>query len=261
MQNFRNSTAEPVFQRRLKTGCILCAVSILVLFGNCPASGIADADNYSQGRAALRSGDYAKAKRCFESELSKKNNLEESQAGLLQTLRETGAYQEALKRAQEFLPAQNSSAVLHLEQGRILEETGEYARAEKSLRQSLALARAGSRLRLDALRELGELLEEIGRRNDAVLVWNQILDEYRAGQMKGSPSLGDAAVAAWRRGFVHDAQDIFMDATDPKNGEISLEALTDFGYLFLEKYNATDALGFSATASKSIKQTPGRCLG
>jgi tetratricopeptide (TPR) repeat protein len=244
----------------LKAACILCAVSVLMLLGNCTASGNAGADNYSQGRVALRSGDYGKAKRCFDSALSEKNNLEGSQAGLLQTLRETGSYQEALKRAQGFLSAQNNSA-LQLEQGRILEETGEYASAEISLRQSLALARAGSTIRLEALRELGELLEETGRRKDAAVAWNQILDEYRAGRVQGSQSLGNVAVAAWRRGFVRDAQDIFLDATDPKNGEVSLESLADFGYLFLEKYNATDALGVFRDCLKINKTYPRALLG
>jgi tetratricopeptide (TPR) repeat protein len=261
MQHFQSNTAKPAFHRRLKISCVLCAVAILALPGYCSVAKIATADDYSQGKAALRSGDYAKAKVCFESALSKNNNIEESQAGLLQTLRETGAYQEALKRAQEFLSARNNSAVLHLEQGRILEETGEYASAEKNLRQSLILALPGSAIRLGALRELGELLEETGKRNDALPLWNQILDEYRAGRVRGSQSLGDVAAAAWHRGDAQDAKDIFMDATDPKNGEVSLEALANFGYLFLEKYNATDALGVFRDCLKINKTYPRALLG
>jgi cellulose synthase operon protein C len=242
MRNFRSSAERPALHRRLRIISVVLAAGGLLL-GNCAAWRPARTDDYSEGKAALRSGDYAKAKQCFESALSGKNNLEESRAGLIRALRETGGYSEALKRVQEFPAEKNQSAVLHLEQGLILAETGEYSNAETHLRASVTLAPAGSTIRLQATRELGELLEAVGRRNDARLLWDQILNQYRTGGVKGSQSLGIVAVAAWRCGYSQDATDIFIDATDPKLGEVSLDALVDFGYLLLEKYNATEAIG------------------
>ena len=110
--------------------------------------------SHSSGKAALRSGDYDKAIQYFETALNGKSNLEESQAGLLCTLRETGAYKDALKRAQQFLSTRGSSAAVELEFGRLLMLTGEYLNAEKHLRQSIALAPAKSILRMDAIAEL-----------------------------------------------------------------------------------------------------------
>ena len=116
--------------------------------------------------------------------------MEESQAGLLQTLRETGSYQEAVRRAEEFLLPRGSSPMLHLERGRIAEALGDYAGAEKHLRQARALAPRGSSTEREATRVLAELLEELGRRADARPLWDQLIAEYRTGRVKGSRDLG-----------------------------------------------------------------------
>jgi cellulose synthase operon protein C len=261
MRNFRNSAAKTERQKRLRICFIVCAISALMMLGNCFAWKAADTGDYSQGSAALRAGDYDKAKQRFEAALSGKSNLEESQAGLLQTLRETGQYRVAVRRAQEFLSARSNSAVLYLERGRASREIGEYSNAEKDLRQSIAYSTAASATRLDATRELGKLFEDTGRRKEAAVYWDQILDEYRAGRVKESRSLGNAAIAAWRRGYVEDAKDIFMDATDPKIGEVSPEVLASFGYLFLEKYNATGAIEVFRDCLKINESYPQALLG
>jgi tetratricopeptide (TPR) repeat protein len=74
--------------------------------------------------------------------------------------------------------------------------------------------------------------------------------------------LGDVAVAAWRLGFVQDAKDIFIDATGAKaEGEVALETLSDFGYLFVEKYNATDAISVFRDCLKINKAYPDALVG
>ena len=261
MRNFQSSGERRTPRRRLRILFVVLAGCGLLLLGSSAAWRPAGADDYSQGKAALRSGDYAKAKQCFESALRGQNNLEESRAGLIRTLRDTGAYAEALKRVQEFLAEKNQSAIAHLEQGLILAETGKYSNAEEYLRASAALAPAGSAIRLQATRELGDLLETVGRRNEARVLWEQILNQYRTGGVKGSQALGIAAVAAWRCGYAQDAKDIFIDATDPKLGEVSLDALADFGYLFLEKYNATEAIGVFRDCLKINKSYARALLG
>ena len=93
--------------------------------------------------------------------------------------------------------------MLHLERGRIAEAIGDYAGAEKHLRQvTSACSRADLRVRMEATRALAELLEEIGRKADARPLWDQLIEEYRTGRVKGSRDLGIVAVAAWRRGYV-----------------------------------------------------------
>ncbi len=218
-------------------------------------------DSYSQGRAALRAGDYVNAGQYFEAAIANRTNLEESQAYLLQLLRETGAYKDAAKRADLFLASKENSAALHLERGRIAEAIGDYGGAEKHLRRGLALSPGGSTTQSNSIRRLAALLEQTGRRVDARPLWDRLIDEYRTGRVQGSRRLGDVAVAAWSRGYERDATNIFMDATDPKRGEVSLEALADFGYLLLEKYNATEAMDVFKDCLKINKSYPDAMIG
>lgn len=260
MQNFRNSTAGAGVRHPWRVWPLIWAVSVLMLLGNCSAWKSGGEDAYSQARAALRAGEYGKARTLFAAAARGKTNLAESRAGLLQTMRETGAYREALEQAEKFA-AGGESDVVHLEYGRLLKETGDYANAESRLRKAISLAARNPVVRMDATTELAMLLETLGRRGDAEALWDRVLDEYRAGKVSGSGPLGNAAVAAWHRDRVQEANDIFMDATDPARGEVSIEALADFGYLFLEKYQATDAIGVFRDCLKINPSYPPALLG
>ncbi len=242
----------PTFRHSAK---ILCLATSL-------AATIAAAQTASLGRSALRSGDYAKAQEHFEAALKSRFEAEEAQAGLIEALRRSGRYSEAARRCDEFLSVRPESVPLHLERARVAVAVGDYSGAEKHLRDALKQATDKEGLRIEAMRELGELLEMLGRRAEAARLWDQIIRDYRAGRMKSSRELGNAAVAAWRRGYVRDARDIFMDATNPELvGEIDLEALSDFGYLFLEKYNATEALALFRDCLKINKSFPDALVG
>ena len=215
-----------------------CGFGLFFVLGCCSATRPGGAQSNSRGAEALRSGDYDKARAHFEDALKSRAEDEANQAGLLQVLRETGQYREALKRGIEFLKARESSAKLQLEMGRSFKAAGDLGGAEQHLRRATQL---GGPARLDSVRELGFLLEETGRRSEAEGLWQRTVEEYRKGAVGGSQDLGNVAVAAWQLGWAQDAKDIFLDATSGKN--VSVEALAGFGYLFLEKYNATDALG------------------
>jgi cellulose synthase operon protein C len=220
------------------------------------------ADNNSLGRSALRSGDYVKAQEYFEAALKNSAAPEESRAGLLQTLHETGSYTEAAKRSEEFLLSFDGSALLHLERGRIAEILGDYPNAEKHYLRSISLASTKMQVRTDATIALAGVLDKTGRRSAAATLWDKLLDEYRSGSVQGSRYLGNIAVAAWHRGYVFDARDIFMDATDEKLGdELSLESLTNFGYLFLDKYRPTEALSVFRDCLKINKSYPAALTG
>jgi tetratricopeptide (TPR) repeat protein len=226
MQNCRGSAAELPGKGRLKSIFLLCSAG-LTLLGNCLIWRANVLDGHGQGRIQTPVFEY-----------SEKSDVTE-----IRNLRESGLYPEARRKAEDFLSKRSGSAVLHMELGRILSEIGDYREAEKHLRDAITFASSASAIRMQATRELGDLLEDTGRKGEARLVWDQLLNRYRGGGLNGSQALGIAAVAAWRRGYAQDAKDIFMDATDPKLGEVSPDVLADFGDLFLEKYNATEAIG------------------
>ncbi len=261
MRNCPNSVGAASARRWKMIQRLASVIGLWTLTGSCFALSPKSADDLSQAKAALRSGDYEEAVKSFESAVKDKTRLAESQAGLLRTLRETGAYAQAVKRSEEFLSTQNSSPSLHLERGRIAEALGDYLGAEKHLRQARTLAPNGSTEFLDATRDLAEMLEGTGRRADARILWDQLIEKYREGRVRGSRNLGNIAVAAWRRGYVQDAKDIFLDATEPGQDEVSLETLANFGYLFLDKYNATEALGVFRDCLKINRFYPDALIG
>ncbi len=237
-----------------------CAALLLAgaLLGNCSALRPNAAQGSASGAASLRSGDYAKARQGFEAALKANPDADESRVGLLEALLQTGAYGEGAQRADAFLASREDSAGVHLQRGRAAVAVGDYAAGEKHLRRAETI---GGTSRWEALRETADLLEKLGRKTEAGAFWDRILTEYRAGRVRGSRALGSAAVAAWRRGYVQDAKDIFLDATDKKSGEVAPEALADFGYLFLEKYNSTEALSVFRDCLAVNKSYPPALLG
>jgi tetratricopeptide (TPR) repeat protein len=190
--------------------------------------------------AALRTGDYAAARKGYDSLVAAGRSQEQARAGLLKTLYETGAYREADRLAEGYISESPSPEVL-LEAGLIASATGDRRRAEARLRQSYGRQSAA---RTCAARELADLLKSQDRLSEAQGLWEEILREYRAGHLRGSDALGQVAVAAWRLGHAQDAKEMFLDATDEEvSGPVSPRSLADFGLLFLDKYNSSDAVG------------------
>ncbi|MBN2321574.1 MAG: tetratricopeptide repeat protein [Acidobacteria bacterium] len=240
MQNYRNKNT--CHCRYMGTRLIVLAVGVWISLGSCSAWFEAENGPVLQGRVALRAGEYARARQLFELALKEGQNPEESQSNLLKVLRFTGGYEEALRYLEKFSSAVPDSASLLLEGGRIYRDTGDYTKAEDFLRRAVSLAAGRPELRMDAIRTLAEFLEDVGQKTEADRFWDRLIEEYLSGNLRESRRLHAVAVAAWRKGYFYDARDLFLDATDPELGEVPLEALTDFGYLFLEKYNATDAM-------------------
>jgi tetratricopeptide (TPR) repeat protein len=211
-----------------------------------------------EAKAALRAGDYALARKGFEAILRSRPDHEESQIGLLQALRETGAYQEACKRGDGFLVARGNSPGLHFERGRSARAVGDYEGAIAHLRK----AQVPGTLQRAVTAELADLSEALGDSVRANTLWDSLLGEYRSGRVTGGQDLGIIALAAWHRGYIKDAKDIYIDATGAKPGaDAPLEALCNFGYLFLEKYNATDAIGVFRDCLTINKAYPAALLG
>ncbi len=224
-------------RRRNGIRTVLFAVCIGILISSGSPPSTADTESVSLGLAALRSGDYDSARQHFEASLDDA----EGRSGLIRTLRVTGEYREAADRLEDFLSAHPDSASLLLEAGNTYKLLGDYSKAEAFLKRAVSIADL-SQTRIEAIRTLAELLSYVGRENEARQWWNSLIGEYRRGNLADSRSLGAVAVAAWRLGDVYDARDIFLDATDIESGESPLTVISDFGYLFMEKYNFTEAM-------------------
>ena len=208
--------------------------------------------------AALRAGDYAAARKGYESLVAEGPGPEPARVGMLRTLYETGAYREASELAETFV-TQSPSPALSCEAGLIAWAIGDLRHAEAHLRQSHDRQGPAG---VYAARELADLLNSQGKRSEARVLWEEILRQYRAGRLSGSDALGQAAVAAWRLGYAQDAKEIFLDATDEKvSGPVSPRSLADFGFLFLEKYNSRDAMGVFRDCLKINGRYPPALLG
>jgi len=208
-----------------------------------------------RANAALRIGDYTAARSAFQSHLAGGRNLEPARAGLLQTLFETGCYAEAAGLSVDFLAGQVSPAVL-VEAGRIAAATGDYAQAETRFPKRACVLQSGAR---DGCEELADLLALMGRRSEAVRLWEGLVADYREGRLRKSEALGSAAVAAWRLGYTGDAKEIFLDATEERQNEpIALQSLADFGLLFWTSTMPLMPSVPSGTASRSTNRIPRR---
>jgi len=233
----------PRHRLRITWAVTTCLIGLVL--GNCSASRSGQARGEAAGFAALRAGDYATAREGFQALLRSGSTDARVQAGLLTALRETGDFQESSVWISRFRSAGGIAAAVELEAGRLAFATGNLEAAEKSYRLAAVPAAGNDQsIAIAAERELADLLEYTGRAQEASGIWQRMLDSYRAGTVRGSAALGEVAVAAWRKGYAHDAKNIFMDATSVEGADpVEIRALSDFGYLFLEKYNATDAIG------------------
>ncbi len=241
--------------RELARPLCFLALTFVLFISNCSAYRQAGPE---RADSALRTGDYAAAIGGYEAVLASDPSSAMAQAGLLQALYETGAYREAQRRAEKFI-ASNPTAALLLVSGRVSAALGDNGAAEERIQRAY---RKGGTTRTQAARELAELKAHRGLRADAQALWEEIIGEYRAGRLQGSSSLGCAAVAEWRLDNAQEAKEIFLDATDEKiAGPVLLRTMSDFGFLFLEKYNATDAIGVFRDCLRINKSYPPALLG
>lgn len=173
----------------------------------------------------------------------------------LMTLLETvGEYDEAVRIGREFLTDHPDSGRLWNRYGTVLQQVGRLNDARTAHQRALSARVPDS---MPAFLNLGIIAHATGRRDSALSRFRRIVTRYNGGGLTSSADLEAAAAAArylgdddpqWFRAAlrVYD-EAIAADSTN-------LSARLRLGWLFLDKYNGTDA---QATFEEALAKAPG----
>jgi tetratricopeptide (TPR) repeat protein len=190
------------------------------------------------GDDKLLHGDYLGAIVAYKA--APKRDAAKAQARLARVLMRTGDYsgaETAAKIASENKADKRAQADGAVALGEIYVLTGRLADARKLFEDVVAKDPAHHRARA----QLGLLYTTIGDREKARAIWNQFFDDWDAGKidLKKADQLLWVAVAARHLEDFHGASDQLQDAVglDPN----LLEANVEWGWMFLEKYDAGNA--------------------
>jgi tetratricopeptide (TPR) repeat protein len=196
------------------------------------------AQEVSEARAALRSGEYDEAVRDFRRILRDDPGSAEARRGLVRALATTGRLDEAEAAAR----AAPEAAALAAELGRVLEARGEIEAAEAAY---LRAEEAGAGDALVARADRVELLFRTGRVEEALELADTFIDVYNgAGGRLGPAEL--LAVGRAVRLLGRTDPDLFQDALRAFDEAAAAapgwgEPRIHLGELFLEKYQGPEA--------------------
>ncbi len=118
---------------------------------------------------------------------------------------------------------------------KVLDREGKHKDAEALLRKQLGATPTAHDVRL----ALGRMLIEAGRKNEAELLLDAFSGFYNNNLLKTSHELNILAQAMHLLGSFQDANHAFEEAVDLDRDNVA--ALTNWGFLLLEKYNTADA--------------------
>ncbi len=220
--------------RRSQRNRLLVALGLAV-FGTAAPTTLSG----QSGRELIRRGEYEDGLEVLRQDANSEFN---SPAGaeLIRALLETGEYEEAETQARSALSS-GGNATFQALLGEALYETGQLSEAEEMLRSA---SQANSSERLTALINLGRLLYDRGDAEGAFAVFDSFIDVYNQ-----NPNLSARDLTAVGRAVLRLGQNspvLFQDALKAFDEAISrdptdLEPRVRVGFLFLDKYNSTDA--------------------
>lgn len=201
------------------------------------------ARNASTAIEALRIGQYGDAIRMARAAAARQPANAEAVGIHAAALRATGKYQEAEELLAAFLRAHPDDHSLWNRLGEVQKERGRLADAESSFQKAIAGRAADS---LTAQVNLALLRFERGEVDDAMAAFDRFIDVYnnRRGRLT-APELEAVAIAC--RYLGRNNPQLFKDALRAFDEAIAADSM-DLGRrvrlaeLFLEKYNATEAL-------------------
>ncbi len=220
----------------MRSYSILVCSLFALLAAREPAFGQAAPPPAESAEQAIRSGNFDQARAVYRALMeSTGGKWTESTSGYFASYAETGDYAEGLAEINTYLKQDPENPYLLHMQGRLLAATGRYSEAETSFHEA---ARRKNDYWGNTL-ELGRLMEQMGRRQEAMGQYVQIYRAYKAGQFRSAETLGMAGQAAARLAQFHDANNAFRTAYQAEPGNI--QNLRWWAELFHEKYNDADA--------------------
>jgi cellulose synthase operon protein C len=215
---------------------------ILILF--CAAT--AQELTLERGQELLTHGAYKEAIAHFNGMLEKQTDVSEAQALLLRALMETGEYAAAEKRVKEFLVKQPNQPQLRIALGDVLFETGRYLEAAAEFDRVARSAKENTLYR--ALFNRARALFAQGKEDEAKAALEELLKKYNADEEVSAEALTIFAKAFIYLEKYEEANDTFIEARD--EDEQFIEAYTEQGELLNEKYNYGEAQSLFEDALK-----------
>ncbi len=240
MSPVSRSPRGPAWGHRAVAGAAL-ALALAAPFPGC-AQDVAPA-GLAAARDALQRGDYEDAAAGYHELAQAGRDLARAARGWARALAATGEYEAALDALSEAEAAGAPAVELARWRGVLSRRLGRTEEAEELL--EAAIDRGATDAPLARL-ELGELLWNTGRREEAFELFDWFIDFYNAGSARTADELAAVGRALTYEGarnyaLFHDAQRAFEEAirADPGDPEPRV-ALAD---LFLDKYDSRDAGG------------------
>ena len=163
---------------------------------------------------------------------------------LIRLYRIIGQYDQALEFAARLSGGQMDNRSASLAYNELLLSKGQYQLAETQLVQS----RSKPEGFWGATRSLGLLYLETGRKTEAQALFQALIQAYQQGSARTSDAVLAVAIAAKKLERFHEANDLFAEAT--RIDSLNKDAFVAWGYLFIEKYNRSEALSLFEDALK-----------
>jgi tetratricopeptide (TPR) repeat protein len=192
-------------------------------------------DNLNRGHELVLRGSYLAAIEAFNT-VRDDFYREQAVLGSSRAHIAVGQYEQALALLRQTLSDPADMPMVATQLAELYVMTGRSADAEHLLAQAVdGLLNPPVRTRV----QYGLVLELRGQHEAAAEQFNAALVRYDSGQVFESADVAMVALAAWRLDEFHDANALFSEAVrlDSNN----LEALSLWGNLFQEKFNAEDA--------------------
>lgn len=185
---------------------------------------------------AARKGEYATAVRTLEPLVANGSNDPAAVNGLFYSWIRQGEYTKAKERFDAWAASRPNSAPIRLAAGRANRIAGNYAQALTHLNAAVNSADVG----VAANFEKAEVLEDTGKREEAEVIYERIVQNFLNNQNTPARNLIYVAGSLRATGKFLDANDVFRTAvkTDPQNAE----AWVAWGELLTWKFRETDAI-------------------